>query len=463
MAHAYNGSNGGILLAEELIVTTAPRDDHQIDLTIELGPERTEQALQRGARFVAKRAKIPGFRPGKAPYATVLRLYGREGVLSEILDDLGQDAYREALQGRQIEAYGRPVLTDVSVDPIRFVMVVPLEPQVELGDYRSLQIDSPAVEVGEADVDVALEAARAARQMLQTVDRPAALDDTVMVDIVGRVGEDTIMDNQDWKLHLQGETGWLPGFDDAFVGLAAGQEKTFALTFPEDAASRYKGQTIEFTVRVKEVMAQSLPEMTDEFVRDLGDYSDLADYRAKKLAEIREERGRSAERELTNAAIEALVAQSKIIYPPAAVDDAVENLVGNMESGISRLGYTLADSLRLQGKTLEDYRAEVRPAAVKRLQAELALAELARREGLTVSAEEEQAEIERAAGQAGDARTADSFRNVLGSNAGRMIVRRDLLKDKALARLKAIVTRQPEPAETATSPADVEVPAAQSD
>lgn len=225
-------------MAEALIITKSLRDDHQLDLTIQLGPERTAQALQRGARLVGKKARIPGFRPGKAPYATLLRMFGREGLLNEILDDLGQEVYKEVLDADEFEPYALATLEDVEFDPVTFKLVVPLLPTIELGDYSDLRIEPPAVEVGEADVDAVLAQERAVRMALETVDRPAAMGDTVVVDIKGVVGEDTIMDNQDWELTLREDGGWLPGFDEAFVGLSAGDEKSFEITYPEDSVSR---------------------------------------------------------------------------------------------------------------------------------------------------------------------------------------------------------------------------------
>ena len=226
-------------MTEPLIITTTPRDNRQIGMTIQLGPERTAQAIHRAARTVAGKARIPGFRPGKAPDATVLRTYGREAVLSEIMDDLGEEVFKEALETEKIEPFGQAGLEDVKTDPITFSLVIALRPTVQLGDYHSVHIDAPAINVSEADVDKLVEQANEARAALDVVERPAQIGDTVVVDITGTVDEDTIMDNHDWELVLKGEGGWLPGFDEAFAGMSAGDEKDFALTYPEDSASRY--------------------------------------------------------------------------------------------------------------------------------------------------------------------------------------------------------------------------------
>lgn len=430
-------------MAEELIVTTTPRDDHQLDLTIELGPERTQQALERAVKLISRKAKIPGFRPGKAPFAHVVRLYGKPALLGEIVDDLGQEVYTEVLDRNEFEPYGQAALEDVQVDPeIRFKLVVPLRPTVMLGDYSELRIEAPSAEATEADVDEVLEQARAAQAKHEVVGRPAELGDLVKVDIVGTVADSTIMDNQDWELTLRGESGWLPGFDEAFVGLSAGEDKGFEITYPEDSLSKYKGQTAHFKVNVKEVRAKVTPELNDEFIKTLGDYMDVTDYRTKQLAEISKQREAEAENTLNDKAVEALIEGAQISYPPAAVDDIVHDMMHDMEARMKQIGYTLEDSLRLQGKTIQKYHQELEPVAERRVKGQLVLAELARREGIEVSNEDVEAELERMVEGVEKEETRAAILEAFGSPQGRVMIRQDLRTSKTLERLRALVTGQ---------------------
>ncbi len=444
-------------MAEELIVTQSQRDDHQLDLTIQLGPERAEQALLQGAKLVSRKAKIPGFRPGKAPFATVLRMFGKEALLNEVLDDLGQEVYREVLDSEKLDPYGQAALNDITTDPITFKLVVPLRPTVDLGDYASIRVEKPDAHVDESDVNIALENARMGRTTLQAVERPAALGDSVMIDIKGAVGETSIMDNKDWELTLRGESGWLPGFDEAFVGLSAGDEKSFDLVYPEDSASRFKGQTATFQVKVKEVKSKVLPALDDEFARSLGDYADMADYRAKTLAEITQQREAEAEAKFNDAAVEALAEKATLKYPPAAVHDAIHDMLHDMESRLANMGYTLEDSLRLQGKTMDAYEKEIEPVAERRLRGRLALNELTKQEGLTAEPAEIDAELERMAGEARDEATARQIREVFGSESGRLVLAQDVLTQKTLARLREIVTGAAPAAAEVKAEAEVEV------
>jgi trigger factor len=436
-------------LAEPLIISTSKRDDHQLDMTIQLGPERTEEALHRAARQVSQRAKIPGFRPGKAPYSTVLRMFGRDALLGQIMDEMGDEIYKEALEVEHIEPYGRADLEDLKTDPVTFKLVVPLQPEAHLGDYRSIRVAAPEVSVTDADLDAVLERAADQRKTVQAVERAAALGDTVIVDIHGAAGDDTIMDNQDWEVALEGgESGWLPGFDDAFVGMVAGDEKTFTLKYPEDSASRYRDQEATFHATLKEVRAKARPAIDDEFARSLGDYADLAALRAETREEITRQRTTEAKEEFDDKAIEALVEQSTFGYPAAAVDDMIHEMLGELEARVSQVGYNLQDFLRLQGMTVEGYHEQLRPAAERRLKGRLALSEFANAEGITVSPEEGQAELDRIAGAAVDEDRAKSVRETLGSESGQRLINRDLRAKKALARLREIATGPaPEPAE----------------
>lgn len=434
-------------MTEPLIITTSRRDDHQVEMEIRLGPERTQEALHRAARLISKRARIPGFRPGKAPFAAVLRAVGREALLQEVLEEVSDKVYREALEIEHIEPYGQASLQDVQTDPITLKLLVPLRPTVELGDYRSIRLEPPEVSVSEKDVDDMLAQIRHQRGAWQAVDRPAQLGDTVVVDIAGRVGDETIMDNQDWEVALMGgEGGWLPGFDEAFVGLQAGDEKTFTLRYPEDSSSRYRGQEATFQTTVKAVKAFVEPELDDDLARSLGDFADLADFRAQMLARLGQERAARAEADYGDKLVEALVEKATFQYPPVAVEDMLDEVLSEAETWVSELGYTLDDFLRLQGKSREDFRAQMRPAAERRLRARLAISRLAEEEGITVTPEENRAEIERIAAETGDEDEARRFREVMSSEPGAWIVYRDLRSRKAIARLREIATgAAPEP------------------
>jgi trigger factor len=263
----------------------------------------------------------------------------------------------------------------------------------------------------------------------------------VVVDIRGSVGEDTIMDNHDWEIALAGgESGWLPGFDDAFVGMKAGDQKTFTLRYPAESASRYRGQEATFEAALKEVRRRVWPEINDEFARSLGDYADLADLRAKTQAQLTVQRASEAEAAFNNKAIEALIEKTTFAYPPAAVEDMLDEMVSDAEIRVSDSGYKFEDFLRLQGMTTDRYREQLRPAAERRLKSRLALNEFAEAEGIMVAPEESQAELDRMANDASDENQAQRIRDTFNTEPGLWLIGRDLRTRKALARLREIAT-----------------------
>ena len=220
------------------------------------------------------------------------------------------------------------------------------------------------------------------------IDRPAEIGDTVTLDIHGTVGEDTIMDNHDWDLVLKEEAGWLPGFAEAFVGMREGDQKAFTLDYPEESSSRYKGQEASFQATVKAVKTRLEPELNDDFAVSLGDYQDMADLRTKVREQLVRQRTAEAENKLNDAALEAVIAQAHLEYPPAAVETTVEEMIEDARRNVARSGYSLEDALRLQGITVEQYHEQLHPQAEKRLQGRLVLNKLAQVEKIEVTPEE---------------------------------------------------------------------------
>jgi trigger factor len=423
-------------------------------MTIELGTERTEEALRQAARQVANKTNVPGFRRGHAPFTAVVAHFGREALLNEIVDDLGQKVYGEALDTEHIEPYGQAALVDVDMDPLTFKLRVPLEPTVDLGDYTSIRLDAPAVNVGDADVDMWIDQRRAAKASLQDVERAAAMGDTVVVDITGQAGEDVIMDNHDWEIPLKEDGGWLPGFDQAFVGLSAGEEKTFTLTYPEDSTSRYKGQEATFHATVKQVRANVQPELDDEFAKSLGSYESVADLREKVKTGLTQQKQAEADDTLEEQAIEALIEHATMLaFPPVVVDEAIDAMMHDLEHRLADIGYKMEDYLRLQGTSVADYRESLRPQGERRAKGQLVLGKFAELEKVRVNPADIDARVARMTEAAADQPQAQQYIELLKSDQGRSLLAQDIASEKTLARLRARVTGQEiAEEETATEP-----------
>ena len=219
-------------------VTAERLENCQVELTIEVDEERVEQELRRVARRLSKRRRIPGFRPGRAPYDAVLRFFGKNALYQVVLDDLGQAVFEEALEKEGIEQFAQAELMDIQLEPMVLKMMVPVAPIVELGDYRQLRLTPPEVTVSDEEVEEALKRIQAQHSQWQPVERPAQLDDQVIVDIEGTVEGEVVLSNQERVLLLKAESPYpLPGFNEQIVGMVIGEDREFDLTYPENLAN----------------------------------------------------------------------------------------------------------------------------------------------------------------------------------------------------------------------------------
>jgi len=416
-------------------VTTEELSDRQVTMTVEVEEGQAQQALRQTARRLSQSMRIPGFRPGRAPYNIVLRTVGEDHLRSEAFDAIGQQLYEDALQEAKIDAYAQGSLEDVQWDPLTFRVTVPLPPVVKLGDYESLNVPSEPILVLDEDVEDALEALRERHAEWVPDDRAAEYGDMVVMDIKGVVGKEEIMDQQNWERLLREDAGGgLPGFDAALVGLKAGEVREFDLTYPDDS-SQWAGETANFDVRLQGVKAKELPPLNDDLAQSVGEYETLAALRETIREDIRARR--EAEADYEGKVVDALVDQSSLDFPPLMLENELDDLLDEHDRLLRRQGMPLDDFLRVSGKTRDAYREENRQIAEQRLKRSLVLSEFARQDGLTIDDEEITEEIERQLALQPDD-TAERVRTMLDSPGGRQAIGNDLLTREAISRLVAM-------------------------
>lgn len=493
-----------------LRISTEPMDSRQMALRVEVDPARVEQELRKAARKVAGQYRIPGFRPGKAPYSVIVQQIGLPALFNEFLEPLGEEVYRQALEESKIEPYAIASLDVDSLEPLTYKFVVPLEPAVDLGDYRSLRLEEPSAEVDEADVDARLKEYQEQYADWGEVDRPAQYGDmltmdvkSVLLDESGAGDEATVvLDETDWDVTLDQENPLEPaGFDEQLLGMRPGEEKEFVLSWPADSRSIYAGKQARFNVHVKAIQANTVPELDDAFAQMVGpDFATLEDLKNNIRTTLQESRKSQAENEYLEKALDALVAQSKLEYPPVVVEDQLDVMVSEFERQLRQFGIESLDSyLQQVGQTREQYRDSLREQAELIARRNLVISELYRQEGIEVtdedidrridamvggspagsgiegdtesdseesveenageneaiageisgeaveaSAETETAEVEAAEAENGEetrqeSDSARALRDLMHSGAGRAILESQILHDKALDRLLMIV------------------------
>lgn len=456
-----------------LKVTTEPRENRQLALTVEVDQERVDKELRKAARKAAQQYRIHGFRQGKAPYNIVVQQIGLPNLYREFVDDLAEEMYKAAIEQESIQPYAQAALEDLKLEPLTYTLLVPLEPEVELGDYRSLRVEEEAPQVDEATVNERLEAYREQNSAWSEVTRPSAYGDTMNIDVKSVIvpeegadsnAEETVVLNEtDWDVTPDQENPMEPpGFDQALLGLTAGEEKEFDLSWPDDSQSVYAGKTAHFHVKVNSIKAYEKPELNDAFAQLVGpDFATLDDLKAKIREEQMEQAKARAEDAYIEKALDAVLGISKLTYPPVVVEDQIDSMVSEFDRQLRQFGIDGVENyLKQMGQSLEDYRGRLRPDALRLAERNLVLSEILRTEGLQATdAEIEERIITMLGGE--EAAKTESAQNVaeqLRSGASRSVIESQVLREKALHRLLDIVRgkevpppgTEEQPASTAT-------------
>lgn len=421
-------------------VSTEPLEDCQVLLTIEVEPERVEKQLRRGARQLSQRVNIPGFRKGKAPYEIVVAMLGKQAIYEEILENLVTESYREALAQTQLKPIAQAELEDIQLEPMVIRMRVPLPPEVKPGDYRSIRVPREEITVSEAEIDEILEELRRSRSQWVEVDRPAEYGDLLTMDIKGTVGDETVIDQQDWEIvpARDSQTELLPGFDASFIGMRPGETREFTLVYPADSGSRWAGREAHFVATLKKVQRREQIELNDQFAATIGDFPTLAALRENIRKGLEAQREMEMRSRHLDQVIEALVKGAELVkYPPILLEQEIDSLLSAQERQLSARNIKLDDYLKLNQMTREQYREQLRPQAEQRLVRNLLLSAVAEAENISVTPEEITAEIERML-QSLDRAVRSEYARLLNTPVGRQLVTNDLLTQKTLDRLLAI-------------------------
>jgi trigger factor len=431
--------------------------ERRVQLTVEVPPDRLESALHSAARRIGTRTRIPGFRPGKAPYKMIVQKVGEDAVFDEALDELGQEVYRQALGEAEVEPYAPGSLDEVvSREPLTLRYTIPLEPEVELGDYRAIRIPAEAPQVADEAVDHMVEELRQRHAVMETVQRQAEMTDVVVLDVIGQLASEVegstgkLLEEKGVPVLVADATDWpIPGIAPQLVGMAAEAEKDVEYVFPEDYINEsLRGKAARFHLRCVEVKSRALPELNDELARQLGEFTDLMDLKLKVRKSLLEEATRTGERDYANQAVEALVAGATYQYPPVMLEEEQKAMLRELDRRLQAQRLSLADYLKIEKKTEDDLKKELEPQAVERVKRSLGLGKLVELEDLHIEDSEVTAELERVVAP-WDSQSKD-VRKAIDNPVGRRSIAMDLLTDKAVHRLVAIARGE---ADSPTAPA----------
>lgn len=309
------------------VTNVEKKEKSTVELTIQVEAGEFEAAVQKAYLKNRNRISVPGFRKGKAPRKIIESMYGSGVFYEDAINDVYPGAYEAAVKEQGLEDMGHPVMDIVEVgkDGLTFTALVSVRPEVKLGQYKGLQAPKTFNEVTDADIENELEPYIKRATRLVSVERPISMGDTAVIDFEGfdngkpfEGGKGT-----DYSLEI-GSGSFVPGFEDQLIGLSVGDEKDLDITFPEDYVKDLAGKAVVFHVKVKEVKESQIPEVDDEFAKDVSEFETLADFKKDLGEKLKQRREAQAESAFESAVLEQLIDNLEAEIPDGMVETQLD-------------------------------------------------------------------------------------------------------------------------------------------
>ena len=371
--------------------------ERQTTLHIELDDEDIDPYLQRAYSRVVQNVNIPGFRKGKAPRSIIEQYFGRESLLNEILDSMLPELTGKAITEEDIDAVGMPSIDLEGLDPFQFSAVVPLKPDINLGEYKSIRVEKETPSLPDDAIDERIEQLRLSVASWEPVDRTVQTGDMVSTQIKGTLDDEVILDESDAVYLVNEDIGRpFPGFSDKLVGLESDEPSSFDLDIPDDFQDEnLAGKNISFEVNIKDIKERVLPELDDAFAQSIGEgYESLEDLREEVDKSIINEAETEASRAHRENVIQALLESATVELPPLLIEHESTHMVEEQERMVTQANMVLDDYLASIGKTRTELEDEARDEAIGRLTRSFVLSALADEENIDISDDEISERIE---------------------------------------------------------------------
>ena len=404
-------------------------------LSFEVEPELVQTEIDKRAKELARKVRLPGFRPGKTPLEVVKKRF-RDEIMSEAAEAIVNKVVFDELEGRGLRPLAPPKVEEVSLEegqPMKFKAVFETLPLVELPDWKGLEVKVKGASVSDEDVDKELEKLREQAARFDPVEesRPTQAGDYVLLDLTWKPLDGGKGGHDENALIEIGNAGNHPDMNKGLEGLTAGQTKELDVAWGEDAAPSIAGKTVRYTVTLKGIKAKVVPAADDDFAKDLGEFDSLAQLRDKLRAQLQEAEERRIERDTRAGLTEALIARAGFEVPESLVERHMTARTENLARGLAYQGI----DPRKVGVNWNDYRESTREDSVRAARADILLDEIARREGVEVLEAEIDAELARIAERAGRAKEVVRAQMTKEGDLGALAAR--IREEKTLDLLKA--------------------------
>ncbi|ERM92723.1 trigger factor [Caldanaerobacter subterraneus subsp. yonseiensis KB-1] len=363
-------------------------------LELTIPKEKFEKGLDYAFKKNASKFNVPGFRKGKAPRFLVERYYG-EGVLYEdAIEYVFDEAYQEALKTFNLEPVDYPDINILQIGKGKDLVLeatVAVMPEVELGEYKGIEIEKIEYDVYDGDVEYELEKLRQQNARIIPVEgRPAEQGDIAVIDFEGYIDDKPFEGGKGENYELElGSNTFVPGFEDQIIGHNVGETFDVTVTFPEDyRVEELKGKTAVFKVTLKALNKKELPELDDEFAKDVSEFETLEELKQDIRKKLEEKNKREAENEMKEKAVMKVVENAKVDIPDVMVERQIDLSLRDLDYNLRLQGLDLNTYLSITGKTIQDLRKEMWEGALNRVKTQLVIDKIAKVENIEATEEE---------------------------------------------------------------------------
>lgn len=372
-------------------------------LTIEVAAEDLEKAMQNAYQKAKGRISIPGFRKGKAPRKMIEQMYGKGVFLEDAVNALIPEHYSKALAECELEIVSQPTIDITQAEPgkaLIFTAEVAVKPEVTLGDYKGVEV--PKTEITVTDEDVEAELKKEQEKNSRTIsveDRAAQLNDIVTIDFEGSVDGVPFDGGQATEYPLTlGSNTFIPGFEEQLVGAKVGDDVDVKVTFPEEyQAKELAGKEAIFKCAVKKIEAKELPELDDDFAKDVSEFDTLAEYKEHVKTNLEDKKANEAKRAKEDAAVDKAIENAQMDIPEAMLMTQCRQMLDDFSRRMQSQGLSMDQYFQFTGMTADKMMEDMKPQALKRIQTRLVLEKVAEVENIQPTEEEVNEEISKMA------------------------------------------------------------------
>ena len=389
-------------------VKVEKKENSKVEIEFTMDKKQFEEELEKAYKQNAKKFKVPGFRAGMVPRAIVEQTYGESVLYEFVIENTVDDAYRTAVVENNLEIVSRPELDIKQIGKDKdfiFVVNVCVKPEATVKDYKGIEVKKVSTRVTKKDVEAELEKIRERNARIVTVeDRELKNGDISIIDFEGFTDGKAFEGGKAENFELTiGSGQFIPGFEDQMIGMKVDEQRDINVKFPEEYhAKDLAGKDATFKVKLHEIKEKVLPEIDDEFAKDVSEFDNLEDYKKDLNKKIKADKENHAKMDMEQEAIDKFIEKVEVNIPEEMIDSEVDKMVEEMNANLSYQGLNIDQYLQYMGTTLDEYKKQMRDQAQRRIKLDLGLEYVAKEEKVEVEDKDIDEKIKELAAQYGN-------------------------------------------------------------